>query len=188
MYQQQPSCPVASARARTPTGAPVQDVREPFSTWAWTDGTSGLKSPAPVPAGAGDEASFLADTLLMSVPTEAPVGPGFEVILVPGSQAQQAVLHLVRLGCAVGAVFALQGRCGFFVPPYSGEGLCWPPGAAYLATGSQVELPPAHWSTRSWSGGTGWVRRHGDGQLFTAPLMLHLALAVVAAELAGSGR
>jgi hypothetical protein len=134
-----------------------------------------------VPGAVGNQARFLADTLLLQEPTALPVGPGFEVVLIPEQVARHTVSRLDRLQLEVGAVVAVSGCWGFFVLPESdGVSLSWPTAIEYLEVGSRVTLPPAHWPiTVPGSGRTGWIRQQHDGRMFTSSLMLHTVAAAV---------
>lgn len=106
------------------------------------------------------------------VPWQRPVGPAWEVVLVPERIARPAVQALDELSPALlGAVFSIQGRWGFFVPEES-AGPPWPAGTRYLQTGAALTLPPACWKNAT-SSDAGWVRRPPDGRLLTPPLILH---------------
>lgn len=109
---------------------------------------------------------------LPEVPWERSVGAGWEVVLIPQRVARIAVQALDAVWRdLVGAVFAIEGSWGFFVPEESDEPE-WPHPARYLRSGTTVTLPPAHWMCAAGSG-PGWVRRPEDGRLLTPPLVLH---------------
>jgi hypothetical protein len=105
---------------------------------------------------------------LCDAPWTRPVGPGWDVVLIPEAIARRAVraLDRVRLD-AVGTVFAHHGTWGFFVPEQSDDPE-WPDGITYRSAGSTVVLPPL-----SPGPGSGWVRARHDGRLLTRPLLLH---------------
>lgn len=113
------------------------------------------------------------------VPWQRPVGPGWEVVLVPEHTARPAAQALAGLSPdLVGAVFSIQGRWGFFVPEES-DVPRWPAGIRYLKAGVTVTLPPACWK-RPWTGtGPGWVHRPAGGRLLTPPLLLHPMVSAV---------
>ncbi|MFD7016675.1 hypothetical protein [Streptomyces sp. NPDC059928] len=120
-----------------------------------------------------DEVLLLSRTLLYERPHLLPLGRGFDVVLVPEQHAREAVSHLDRLElCPVGAVFAIDGQWGFFLPEGSNEPL-WPSSVRYFGAGTSVAVPPASWSRAESAPGPGWVRRHRNGRIFTPPLLLH---------------
>ena len=133
---------------------------------------------ADVPQELSDEALLLAPAPLFAEPVAVPVGPGFDIVMVPEHHARQAVALLDRLALdPIGSVFADHDRWGFFLPEES-DSPAWPPATEYLHGGASVTLPPFHWPAPAY-GATGWVRHRADGRLFTAPLMLHPVLDAV---------
>ncbi|MFE0055416.1 hypothetical protein [Streptomyces sp. NPDC059003] len=120
-----------------------------------------------------DEVRLLSSTLLCDRPHRLLLSQGFDVVLVPEQHAQEAVGHLDRLELRpVGAVFAIDGQWGFFLPEGSNEP-AWPSSVQYFGAGTSVTVPPASWSRTDPSAGSGWVRRRRNGRIFTPPLLLH---------------
>ncbi|MEU0843928.1 hypothetical protein ABZ370_31250 [Streptomyces sp. NPDC005962] len=116
---------------------------------------------------------------LHDAPWQREVGPGWDVVLVPEQVAHRAVVALGALSTnPVGAVFAIHGVWGFFLPPES-DIPPWPARVQYLRSGSQVTLPPSCWTRDQSGSGSGWVRSRSDGHLLTPPLMLHPIVAAL---------
>ncbi|MFD4480382.1 hypothetical protein ACFWPU_30305 [Streptomyces sp. NPDC058471] len=131
-----------------------------------------------------DEVFVLSSTLLCDRPHRLLLGGGFDVVLVPEQHAREAVGHLDRLELRpVGAVFAIDGQWGFFLPEGSNEPP-WPSPVQYLGAGTAVTVPPASWSHADASPRSGWVRRHRNGRIFTPPLLLHPIVEAISWRLA----
>jgi hypothetical protein len=136
-----------------------------------------------------EQARLLVDRLPFIAPAALPVGPGFEVVLMPEAQARRALGDLDRLieldPVEFVFVFAVDDRWGFFVPEESAQP-SWPADVEYLKAGSVVTVPPAHWRHGTCQAGTGWVRRRCDGRLFPPPLILHPILAAISQHVVGA--
>lgn len=115
-----------------------------------------------------------------------PVGPGYEAVRLPERLAQDAVKVLDGMfGDAVGAVAAIDGWWVFLLPEGSEPGNPgWPADAEYIRAGGQVVLPPRPPGPDVYvvSDQSTWIRWRPDGQLFTAPLLLQLALDALSAR------
>ncbi|MFG2683049.1 hypothetical protein [Streptomyces sp. NPDC048392] len=117
----------------------------------------------------------LADRLLLHSGAAFPTGHGLDAVVVPEPLAHDALDTLGRHPLdPVGAVATLAGGWAFFVPSQSDDP-GWPEPVRYLSDGSTITLPPppgtlaAHDDAR-------WIRWHPCGRVFTAPLLLQLAL------------
>ncbi|MER6125954.1 hypothetical protein ABT173_25665 [Streptomyces sp. NPDC001795] len=111
------------------------------------------------------------------------MGPGYEAVRLPEHLAQDAVKVLDGMfGDAVGAVAVVDGWWVFLLPVGSEPGNPgWPADAEYIRAGGQVVLPPGP-GVYVVSDQPAWIRWRPDGQLFTAPLLLQLALDALSAR------
>ncbi|MET8816117.1 hypothetical protein ABZW47_29450 [Streptomyces sp. NPDC004549] len=111
-----------------------------------------------------------------------PVGPGWEVLLMPeplGRLMVGALAGRPSTTTPLGWVFAHADQWGIFLPSESDE-LSWPPGTTYLKAGASVTLPPEETRPETWTGAYGWVSR--DGPPLSRPLLIHPVLAVLGAD------
>ncbi|MET9776280.1 hypothetical protein ABZ023_18800 [Streptomyces sp. NPDC006367] len=114
-------------------------------------------------------------------PRPQPVGPGWEVLLMPELLADlvaQALKRTAVAASALGWVFAHAGQRGIFLPEFS-DVPAWPPGTTYLKAGASVTLPPYHWQLTDRDNTSGWVSQ--DGPPLSKPLLLHPIFALIAA-------
>ncbi|TGB15537.1 hypothetical protein [Streptomyces sp. MZ04] len=108
-----------------------------------------------------------------------PIGPGFEVVVVPKLLADQAVKMISPMDAdPVGAVAALADDGWAFFVPEESYGPGWPDRTRSLGYGSTIELPQTPGMPQA-AHGARWVRWRGDGRFYTAPLLLQFALAAV---------
>ncbi|GAA1720693.1 hypothetical protein [Streptomyces yatensis] len=82
---------------------------------------------------------------------------------------------LPRAGC----VLARAGRWWWIVPPQSDIGVNWPAPAVY-AVGAMVTGPPGRWTGPTGAEEPGVVHWPGDGEPYTHPLLLHIAVCAAA--------
>lgn len=119
----------------------------------------------------------------LTTPEPQPVGPGWEVLLMPARLAHLARRTFARStasASALGWMFAHADHCGIFLPEESGDP-AWPPATTYLQTGETVTLPPPDWRVTDWEDtSSGWAGL--DGPLLSRPLLVHPILTLIAAE------
>ncbi|MEV5279812.1 hypothetical protein ACFYMW_26110 [Streptomyces sp. NPDC006692] len=110
-----------------------------------------------------------------------PVGPGWEVLLMPSPLTDRVVHALGRAtmaASALGWVFSHAGQRGVLLPEQS-DTPAWPPGTTYLRTGESVTLPPFSLRVDERDDAGGWMNL--DGPPLSKPLLLHPIVTAIAA-------
>ncbi|MFJ6752533.1 hypothetical protein ACIQNI_30755 [Streptomyces sp. NPDC091266] len=117
----------------------------------------------------------LADRLLLHSGGAFPTGHGLDAVVVPEPLARDALDTLGRHPLdPIGAVVTLTRGWAFFVPSLSDDP-GWPEPVRYLSDGSTIRLPPSP-GTLAAHDDARWIRWRPCGRVFTAPLLLQLAL------------